>query len=264
VQESRLAKRRGDRLILRATLLAAAVGGMGSTCGCIHGSLATSTGPNGSGAWSEDRVQQAHAGEKVRYSFILVDPLLKRPVDPYGYADYLVAEVGDHRIQCEPDIGGRFRFEHTLDGVEAGERIKVTATTYRQYGQRDFMKVGGRWLKGDSPFDEPDRPFKSDSLTLEVYETRLEIPLVPDDAELDFESGKLELIRSDGSTVPVYIDRPGRPGFVVAGPDHLGRYLVTYRPAGSQINTAGETVARFTVFDVAGNAHSAEVTLPTP
>ena len=100
----------------------------GAASGCMRGSLATSTGPNGPQAWSADKSQDAHVGEQVRFSFILVKPWQKGPVDPYGHADYCLADIGGHRVLCEPDWGGRFRFEDDFSDDAPGQTIIVSAT----------------------------------------------------------------------------------------------------------------------------------------
>jgi hypothetical protein len=232
--------------------------------GCVRGSLATSTGPNGPHTWCADNRQKAHVGEKVRFSFILINPLMDRPIDPYGYADYCMATVGEDRIQCEPDLGGRFRFEHQLADLEPGRTIQVKATVYRQYGSRDFMQVGEDWMRGESRFDEPDPKVRSDSLSLRIYQAEVEIKLPGGPAPFDFESGKLELVRSDGSISSVYLDRPKCRGFTVEGPDEHGAHTIRYLPQGTEVNPSGQTEARFAAYDLAGQRHTASTMVPTP
>ncbi len=260
VSAGRLADRRAARSVVTAVV---ALGCL-YACGCIQASLATSTGPNGAGEWSIENQQQVHIGEVVDYSFILLYRTLGRPVDPYEYADYVVVTIGEERLQCEPDSAGRFRFSYRLAGIEPGEKVKVTATAYRQHGQRDFMKIGDTWLRGDSPYDEPDRARESDTVTLKVYEAVVEIMLPEGQAPFDFESGKLEFIKHDGTIVPIYIDRPTRRGFTTVGPDRQGQHTIVYVPDGDQLNPSGVTEARFTVYDRAGHQHTAGVTIPTP
>lgn len=84
-------------------VLVAASLGLG---GCLSGSLATNTGPTGPHGWCTAKEQQAHVGETVGYSFILKHPFHKRPIAPYGYADYCVATIGRERVECEVDPGG--------------------------------------------------------------------------------------------------------------------------------------------------------------
>jgi len=232
--------------------------------GCIYGSLATSTGPNGSEAWSADQVQMAHVGETVRFSFILIDGWMGRPLDPYGNADYCLVTIDGQQLECEPDVGGRFRFEHSLNGVKPDQRIRVTATAYRQYGQRDFMKVGNTWLRGDSPYDDPDREVTSDSLDLDTYQARVELAVPAGAAPLEAETGKLELIRDEAKVSNVYVDRLNRPGFTLEGPNEQKVYKAVYLPNGSELNTSGSTEARFTIFDTTGRPYSVTAEIPTP
>lgn len=232
--------------------------------GCIQGSLATRTGPNGPQLWSADKRQEAHVNETVPFSFILTSPPRDRPLDPYGYADYCVASIGDQRVLCEADLQGHFRFSHRLAEAKPGDETKVTATAYRQYGNRDFIQVGGSWLHGDSPIDEPDRKVCSDSITLRVYQARVEMRLPGGASPFDFESGKLQLLKYDGSVRLVFLDRPGRPGFIASGPDDAGGYTVVYAPDGDELNPSGQTPARFTVYDLAGHPHTVEMMIPTP
>jgi hypothetical protein len=232
--------------------------------GCIRGSLASSTGPNGPELWSTDDTQQVHVGETVDFSFILLTPMQRRPLDPYGYADYCIAELQERRIVSEPDLGGHFRFSSTMPDAEPGDEIELIATAYRQYGARDFLKVGDTWLRGESPIDEPDRKVCSDEINLVFYQARLQISLPGGAAPLDPESGKLELIKRDGTVSSIFLDRPQRPGFVVQGPDAAGSYTVLYEPRGDELNPSGQTTARLVIYDLAGHPHSAEMTIPTP
>jgi hypothetical protein len=245
-------------------ILAALAGACLPLGACISGSLATKTGPNGPNGWSTDNRQQAHVGEAVEYSFILTKPFHKRPIAPYGFADYCVATIGQDRVECEADSGGRFRFEHRLTRARAGEDIKVRVTAYRQYGQRDFMEIGDTWLRGDSPYDAPDSKFATDSLTLEIYQATVEIRVCERAEPLDFDRATLELVKSGGQVTTIRRRRPGRPGFEVSGPDGQGCYTVLYQPVGSELNSAGTTEVRLSVYDRAGHPHTESTELATP
>lgn len=239
----------------------AVLGGVIFCNGCIEGSLATSTGP---ALWSARKIQQAHVGETVRFDFILISRLQNRPLDPYGFADYCMAQIGDHRVQCEPDLNGHFKFDHELVGVRAGQQIEVTVTAYRQYGTRDFIQAGERWLRGDSTIDEPDRHVCQAQITLDIYQSRLEATMPGGNSPLEPESGKLRLFRRDGQVSSVYIDRPNRRGFAFSGPDSSGRYTLIYEPDGNQIDPSGQTQARFIIHDLAGQQHTLDLSLATP
>jgi hypothetical protein len=175
-----------------------------------------------------------------------------------------VASIGDQRVLCEADLQGHFRFEQRLPRARPGDEIEVVATAYRQHGTRDFIQVGDSWLHGESPIDAADDKVCSDSITLRVYQARVEMHLAAGAAPMDFESGKLELTKHDGSVTSVFIDRPGRRGFVASGPDQAGGYTVVYLPDGDELNPSGRTPARFTVYDLAGHRHSVEMMVPTP
>lgn len=229
--------------------------------GCVQGSLATSTGP---ALWSAQKTQQAHVGETVLFDFILISRLQNRPLDPYGFADYCMAQIGDDRVQCEPDLNGHFSFEHQLTDVQAGQQIEVTVTAYRQFGSRDFIQVGKKWLHGDSSIDEPDRKVCKSQVTLVVYQVRLEAQLTVGDSPLDPESGKLRLFGPNEQIVSIFIDRPNRPGFALSGPDQAGQYTLVYEPAGNQIAPSGQTKAHFMVYDLAGQQHDFDFLLDTP
>ena len=232
--------------------------------GCIRGSLATNTGPNGPHGWSTDNRQDAHVGETVGFSFILVKPFSKKPIAPYGYVDYCLATVGNRRVECECDLGGRFRFEHPLGEVEPDRQVEIKVIAYRQYGKRDFMLVGDTWMRGHSPYDQPDAKFASDALTLRIYQAKVELRICEQETPLDIDRGRLELIKADGTVSTVSPSRPGRPGFDVSGPDDQGCYSMVYLPDGRQLAPAGTTVARLTVPDRSGHPHTVEDLIETP
>ncbi|MFH1111097.1 MAG: hypothetical protein V1790_18160 [Planctomycetota bacterium] len=249
-------------------ILATAAASIG---GCVSASLGTSTGPHPpQQRWSVAAKQPAHVGETVQFDFVLTD-WLGRFVAPTGLADYCVAipsrlrtGIGDERIETEPDAKGHFRFSYTVDRVRAGEKIKVTATAYQQRGSRDQMKVRGQWLTADSPYAEPDRKIAGDAIQLTIYQTKVEMKIVRPADDLDPESGVLRLQRLDGTGVPVYIDKPGRPGFRLDGPEPNGYYRVEYQPTGEQLNPTGTTEVEFSVYDLGGQRHVVSQTLSTP
>lgn len=232
--------------------------------GCVGGSLASNTGPRPPGhRWSVARRQMVHVGETVRFDFVLTDAL-GRLVQPTGLADYCVSYISGQRLEASPDITGHFGFAHTFDDVRPGQTVTVKTTAYRQRGQRDFMNIRGKWYQSDSPYELPDKKVGSGSIRLEVYAAPVEltIPQPPDD--LDLETGVMRIRRGDGATTSVYIDRPGRPGFTITGPEPAGRYQVRYLPWGDELNASGSTEVEFTIYDRAGQAHYAAVTLETP
>ncbi len=232
--------------------------------GCTVGSLASNTGPRPPGqSWSDARHQMVHVGETVRFDFVLVDHA-GRFVHPLGLADYCVMMIGPERKDAKPDLGGHFQFTHRFDDVPTGSEIEVRASAYRQHGGRDFMKMSGRWLQNDNPFDQPDQKVAGDAILLRVYETSLELILARPADELDMESGVLRVHRTDGAETSVYIDRPHRPGFRIFGPEPDGSYRIRYQPAGSELNPVGTTEVEFVIYDVAGRSYRVASTFATP
>ncbi len=238
--------------------------------GCVSASLGTNTGPHPpQQRWSIVAKQMAHVGEMVQFDFVLTD-FWGRFVAPTGLADYCVAMIGSERTEAEPDERGHFRFSYALDRARPGEKVPVTATAYQQRGSRDHMKIRGQWLTADSPYAEPDRKIAGDSIELTIYQTKVEMKIVRPADDLDPESGVLRLQRLDGTAAPVYtgtpvyIDKPGRPGFRLDGPEPNGYYRVEYQPAGEQLNPTGTTEVEFSVYDLGGQRHVVSQTLSTP
>ena len=249
-------------------MLAASVAASG---GCVSASLGTNTGPHPpQQRWSVAAKQMAHVGETVQFDFVLTD-FWGRFVAPTGLADYCVAipsqlrtGIGNERIETEPDAKGHFRFSYALDRARPGEKVPVTATAYQQRGSRDQMKIRGQWLTADSPYAEPDRKIAGDSIQLTIYQTKVEMKIVRPADDLDPESGVLRLHRLDGTGTPVYMDKPGRPGFRLDGPEPNGYYRVEYQPTGEQLNPTGTTEVEFSVYDLGGQRHVVSQTLNTP
>ena len=254
----------------RAVYPAILAGAAALSGGCMSASLATSTGPRPpQQRWSTASTQSAHVGEQVQFDFVLTD-WRGRFVGPTGIADYCVAMIGGERVEAEPDAKGHFRFSYPLDRVRAGEKLKVTATAFQQRDSRDFMKIGGRWLKADSPYAQPDRKVAVDGVKLTIYQTTVDMKIARPADDLDPESGVLrfQCVDSGGGPVytgtPVYMDKPGRPGFKIGGPEPDGYYRVEYRPTGGQLNPTGTTDIEFTIHDLGGQRHVVSQTLSTP
>ena len=258
---------RGMGRAVTAAMLAAVATGLG---GCVSASLATNTGPHPpQQRWSVAAKQMAHVGENVQFDFVLTD-FWGRFVAPTRLADYCVAMIGSERAEAEPDERGHFRFSYALDRARPGEKVPVTATAYQQRGSRDHMKIRGQWLTADSPYAEPDRKIAADSIQLTIYQTKVEMKIVRPADDLDPESGVLRFHRLDGAAAPVYtgtpvyIDKPGRPGFRLDGPEPNGYYRVEYQPTGAQLNPTGTTEVEFSVYDLGGHRHVVSQTLSTP
>lgn len=207
--------------------------------------------------------QMVHVGEEVHFQLVLVDAL-GRFIQPLGLADYCVTIFGGRRIETTPDIHGCFRFSIPFTGVEPGQKFKVTATAYRQRGGRDFMKIRGRWLQSDSPYEIRDKKVAADSIVFTAYEVPIEFNIVRPPDDLDPETGVMRIRRADGSTTSVYVDKPDRPGFVLTGPEPSGYYRITYRPTGQELNPTGTTDVTLTIYDRAGQPHEASLLIETP
>lgn len=232
--------------------------------GCTVGSLASNTGPRPPGhSWSDARQQMVHVGETVQFDFVLVDHA-RRFVHPLGLADYCVITIGTSRMEADPDLAGHFQLAHTFDDAAPGQAIEVRTGAYRQRGGRDFMKVNGRWVQIDNPFDQPDQKVAGDAIMLTVYETSVELILARPSVGLDLESGVLRVRRTDGSMTSVYIDRPHRPGFMISGPEPDGSYRIRYQPKGRELNPVGTTEVEFVIYDVAGRPYRVSSTIDTP
>lgn len=230
----------------------------------MSASLATNTGPRLSGQqWSTAAEQLVHVGESVRFDFVLTDwdgSLLS----PIGLADYCAAYVGGERIEVGFDPNGHFRFDFVFDAVAAGETIAVAAEAFRQVGGRDFINAQGEWFESQSPYEVADKQVAGDNLLLRFYRATIELPLARPADDLEPDTGVLRIRRSDGSVSSVYVDRPGRPGFELSGPDGMGFYHVRYSPTGAELNATGTTEVEFVIFDVAGQRHRVASDLPTP
>ncbi len=246
----------------RATIiLSAAVPGV---TGCIAGSLATTTGPRPAGSrWSIARRQSAHVGEEVHFDFVLHNGVGSM-VSPLGVADYCVARIGSHRVEAVPDDTGHFAFSFMLDRAGPGDEVAVEVTAYQQRGRRDFVQVGGQWLEAQSPSAESDKPVARASVRLTIYQSHVSLRIARPPDDLDPQTGVLRLIRLDGSATSVYLDRPGRPGFHLAGPGQVGYYEVDYEPPGDEVNVTGVTEVTFTIHDVGGQRHTMSAQLETP
>ena len=232
--------------------------------GCTFASLASTTGPvPPGGTWSTAPKQRVHLGETVRFDFLLVD-WLSNPIDPLGIADYCVVFIDGERIETEPDARGHFRFTHKFVQLAPGDRVTVQADAYRQRAHRDFMKVAGEWLTSESPYEISDSRVAGARLTFEVYEAVIELTIDRPAFDLDPDSGVLRIRRRDGRVVSVYSNKPGRAGFLLTGPDADGRYQVTYRPGGDELNPNGTTEIEFEVYDVSRTSHRITTRIETP
>ena len=240
--------------------MAAAVPG----CISIKGSLATDSGPSPTG-WSTHHRQLVHVGERVGFSFVLArSPRSEAPIDPLGIADYCIAMAGSEMIEAELDEAGHYRFTCHMTGKRPEQVVKVTATAYRQRGQRDMMRIGGVWVRGNDPYDQADFPRAKDSLYLVVYSSRLDLPVKRPDHDLDMTAGRLEIRKNDVPPTEIYCRDRDQRGFRYTGPDEDGFYHVLYEPGADELNKRGTTPVRFSAYDTAGTPHVTEAFINTP
>lgn len=202
-------------------------------------------------------------GETVEFDFILLDSF-GRFVNAFGHADYAMAVVGGEKAECEPGLKGRFTFRHQFDSVHAGQSVNVFATAFRQRGRRDYVKIRGEWVRGESLYDAPDQAVASDSIHFTAYEAPIQLTIVRPPDNLEPETGVLTIRRSNGTSRSVYIDRPHRPGFTITGPEPDGYYRIQYLPMGEELNSGGTTEVEFVIYDTANQPHYASTTLETP
>ncbi len=232
--------------------------------GCVHGSVATDTGPRPPGhKWSTAGRQQVHAGETVRFDFVLHDAF-RQLLSPVGLADYCVTVIDGERIETTPDLNGHFGFSHRFTGLEPGDTVTVKTEAYQLRGGRDHMKIGGQWFASESPYEQRDRKIAQDAVRLSVYQMPIELTLVRPPDDLDPDTGVMYLRRDDGTTNLVYVDRPGRPGFSISGPEPDGVYRFRYVPSGNELSPAGVTEVELTIYDRSGQARYVSTTLDTP
>jgi hypothetical protein len=248
-----------DRLPLLGLYLLAALMG-----GCVSGSLATDTGPRPPlHQWSTENRQKVYVGEPVQFDFVLTDGF-GNFVHPDGVADYVAAFAGGERIQVDYDLSGHFPFSHRFDTVKAGDEITVKAVAYRQNHSRDFMLVAGAWMQSESPYDVPDKKVASDEVTLEAYETPIELTVPQPKRELDPSTGVIRIRQNDGNTTSVFLSTALRPGFSIAGPEPDGVYRIRYVPKGDEVNPTGQTDVELTIYDTAGQPHQVSTKIDTP
>ncbi len=251
--------RRSESLICVATAALLAL-----PLGCISGSLASSTGPRDPGQrWSDASRQMVACGEEVQFDFVLQD-WKRRLVSPRGVADYCVAYVGAVRIECYADVRSHFSFSHIFDRYRPGDVVTVRAVASQQRGSRDYMKIAGQWMHNDSPYELPDRKGVSDSITLTVYESPIELAVATTGTPLDPDTAVLRIRKSPDSVASIFVERPNRPGFSLGGPEKNGSYILRYMPRGDELNAFGRTEIEFTVRDVAGQPFQVQSAIETP
>ncbi len=231
--------------------------------GCYVGSLASTTGSRQGGRWSIERHQQVHVGERVNFSFVLRERYKAERVNAAGLADYCAFEFGADRFDVDVDEYGCFRAQYTFSELVEGQEITVAATAYRQVGERDRVKVGGRWFKPDDAKDRADEMIASDKIVLTAYQAGVDLILPHQANEYDFSTAQMVFRRVAGEVSVVFLEESGQAGFHVEA-EHNGEWRVTYTPIAGQLNTDGTTDVVFSVYDRAGNRHRLTTTLDTP
>ena len=187
------------------------------------------------------------------------DPLLGRPFALYDIYEERARPAGlDFGYLVVGKLTSRISY------WKAGDVVEIRAAAYQQRGSRDFMKIAGQWLHNDSPYELPDRKGASDSITLTVYESPIELTIPRSGTPLDPQSGVLRIRRNPESVVSILIDRPDRPGFSLRTPDKAGRYVIRYLPDGKELNAFGKTEIEFTIRDVVGKPITVQLVIETP
>lgn len=237
---------------------------MAATSGCMMASLATDTGPRRKGQqWSTAGRQQFHAGETVRFDFVLHD-WRNRLIHPFGVADYCAVLVGNSRIETTPDAAGHFQFEYEFDDSVAGDSVPIRATAYQIRGVRDFVRVGDTWVQVNSARDEADRAVAGAAVKLHCYQLVIEFTVPRVSYDLQPDTGVLKLRQENSVSTSIFMDRPGRPGFSMSAQDHDGLYRVRYVPRGDELAASGVTNVEFRVHDTRGQIHYVTQELKTP
>lgn len=231
--------------------------------GCLAGSLATNTGALPGETWSIAARQAAHVGEVVQLSFVLKKPFESKSMHALGLADYCVFNIAGERYDVDLNADGSFTMEFPLDRAQPGDSMPITASAYRQYDGRDHMRIANQWMTNESPNNGADQWVASGGVTLEVYQSRIEllVPALPDG--LDLGTAQLVLRRRDGDDAVVYPDHPPRRGFTVE-PVAEGGWRIDYLPRAAEVNPTGMTPAVLTFQDRAGNRHEYRTDVPTP
>ncbi len=235
-----------------------------SNTGCIYGSLASDTGFSKAGNWSVARIQDAHVGETVKFSFILREWFQANRIDALGVADYAAANILEQRIETAPDISSAFLFEHALRGIKPGRSIAVEVKAFQIKGSKDYMKIRGEWHRSMSAVDEPDKMVAKASIKLRTYQSRIDYAFGKPQVDLDWAGARLVITRNDGKVSTVFADQPHRPGFTMNGPDREGYYHIQYFPLAEQINKTGTTRAALKVLDVNGVQQTYDFEFDTP
>ncbi|NOX57706.1 MAG: hypothetical protein GXP29_02460 [Planctomycetes bacterium] len=185
-------------------------------------------------------------------------------IDAHGLADYCAFSFGGERIEAELDEAGGFTAAYLFDHVESGMEVSVLAEAFAEQDDRDFMKIAGKWLRTQSPYNKPDKRIASARVLLSVYQSVVRFKIPKPEHAYDLSTGKMVFRCNNDRNVSVFEHRPPRTGFEISPENADGSRWVAYLPTGDQLNPNGTTDVEFIIFDVAGNRTMLTETLETP
>ncbi|HUW83728.1 MAG TPA: hypothetical protein VMZ31_13130 [Phycisphaerae bacterium] len=192
--------------------------------------------PPGSGSFRGGKqVEYVHVGQPTTFSFVI-----------RGVADYAEVFFGGAAppVTVKPVNEGAFRFEQSFERpTDPNEPVTVAAAAYLIRGAQDRMYIRGNPITRERGDDVPDRRCAKASMTLCVYQSRVEVPIPADEAPAVWGATRLLLQHPDGQTVTVYPAQGQSEGFAVNGPGDDDCYLVTYHPRYEQLSAVGATEA---------------------
>ncbi len=207
--------------------------------------------------------QFAHTGELVRFDMVLTRGYFqKTPLDPFGIVDYCIVNIGSEQIEANLDERGHFGFSHEI-GPRDGVTLPITATAYRSQGLRDRMKIGGRWINADDPYDPTDTLVATAGMELFIYKTSVDWQLKHTGNQLKMETGRLEILKEDAPARSIY-HKSRTPGGFDASASTETEYRVLYEPTWDEINRSGTTPIRFLVYDTNDIQHEFLAAISTP
>ena len=202
-----------------------------------------------------DQPVRVHVGQPITFTF-----------DIDGPADHAEVFFGSAAppatIQATGE--GRFRFNHTFDRPTDPDRpITVVAVAYLVRGRQDRMFINGEAIVRDQRDDVHDRRCASSEIEVCVYQAHIEVTLPAAADPYNWASARLIIQRADGQETVIYYRQGQVRGFVPIGPDHAGRYVITYRPRYDEIDPAGPNHVVFSARDRTGQLRSWQATVST-
>ncbi|MCG3178080.1 MAG: hypothetical protein BIFFINMI_00403 [Phycisphaerae bacterium] len=215
--------------------------------------------------------QYVHVGEPVRLQFLVAQKSMQGLV--YGMDNYMILDLPTGKVVVEASreyANYIQKVEFAQPGSQDG--CVVTATGYRTRGEMDVQMINGTIEHKEFSSDAPDDRLASASITLIVYQSRVQIPHVGGAGiEPDWAKSELWILADDGKRVSKIVKSglPGQaadqPGYTVEGPDDKGEYTVSTLPLYSQINRGGTTAAEMHLVDAkTGKVHISGARFRTP